>query len=494
MEEGPNQKPEPSPDLDTEVSGPPYALVDQSTPLTKFEEDYNNLLSTIPDFSGFSDDHIDSEEQSSDQDQPVTTTQSFAAPVDWTVGDILEVQQENHNAFLNDYRLISSEERSSLSQVVQTEVQNGMDRIFNYVKSFAPRPAQTSTSTTTELSAQLKAEKNKVKALVIDHNKLVQLSDKQGQNLRKVNAKLDDALRERDHLRQLLEGSSLANSDKATDDEIQGKWKELNYNIRCLAHLLDHDPSHQQPDDLVSRRLRFISTDYRKLSRDAEYRALLMIGYLWVVVQDEIFDAQEPLWGGPELKSYKNLRDHVICEYLLEAHYLLALLTLEARIRDSGNPRNNETSVAHAAKWLAQGSIMMSRLWENDNIRIRHLVHNETRRLRTFHPAQQSRTDRAEKRIFDQLKDIVDSAIVLNKMMMCSKAIFQVHWRDQSQKPGGHQRWNEDAMVAEAYTNDLSPKSRVMFSISPILHKVGTADGQRYNSRMVLAKGVVVCN
>ncbi|KAF4335272.1 hypothetical protein FBEOM_10922 [Fusarium beomiforme] len=154
-----------------------------------------------------------------------------------------------------------------------------MDRMFNCLKSFAPRPAQVLSSTTRELSAQLKAEKNKVKAFASDYDKLAQLSDKQMQDLRKANAKLDDALRERDHLRQLLEGVFPANSDKTTEDGIQGKWKELDYNIRCLARLLNHYPSQQQqPDDLALRRLRFLTGNYRSLSRDEDYREFFMMG------------------------------------------------------------------------------------------------------------------------------------------------------------------------------------------------------------------------
>ncbi|KAI7759499.1 hypothetical protein ACKAV7_001128 [Fusarium commune] len=389
--------------------------------------------------------------------------QSNTSPEDWTLGEIIGVQQENHTAFIDDYRFVSSEGRSNLAQVVQTEVQNGMDRFFNYVKSFAAQPVQSSTaSTITELRAQLKKEKNYGQ----------KLSD-----LEKVNAKLDDALRGRDQLRQLLERGSLANSDKATDDSIRGKWKELAYNIRCLARRLAHDPPRQQLDDIARERLRFIAGDYYTLLKDDDYREFIIMSYLWVSVQEDVFDVGETIWGGPELKSFKAVRDRII-----------------TRVGDGTTIPNSDDPVAHAARWLAQGSAMMSNLWERDDRGIRRLILAEAKRLRPFYSTRQFTADRCDGKAVGQLREILGSAIELDQMMMRSKAIFQVHWRDQSQNLSIAEMWNEDVMDSEASTRILSPKSRVIFFISPIVYKAGTADGQRYNSRMVLAKASVVCN
>ncbi|KAH7225706.1 hypothetical protein BKA60DRAFT_631029 [Fusarium oxysporum] len=462
--QGPSQKPGFPLNLETEVSGPPNAIMDQGNPLTKLEEDYNDLLGRIPKFPAFSDLPIGSEFQDKPQNHPVPM-QSNTTPEDWTLGEIFGAQQENYTVFLDNYRVVSSEERSDLAQVVQTEVQNGMDRVFNYVKSFIPQPAQASTtSTTTELRAQLKKEKN-------------YHSHKQKQDLEKVNARLDDVLRERDQLRQLLEGGSLANSDKATDDSIRGKWKELAYNIRCLARHLAHNPPRQQLDDIARERLRFIAGDYYTLLEDEDYRELIIMSYLWVTVQDDVFDARQTIWGGPELKSFKAVRDRII-----------------SRVGDGINIPNCDDPIAHAARWLAQGSVMMCNLWERDDRGIRRLVLAEAKRLRPFHSTHQSTADRCDRKVVDQLREILGSAIELDQMMMRSKAIFQIHWRDESQSLSTAEMWNEDVMDSEASTKILSPKSRVIFFISPIVYKAGTADGQRYNSRMVLAKASVVCN
>lgn len=172
----------------------------------------------------------------------------------------------------------------------------------------------------------------------------------------------------------------------------------------------------------------------------------------------------------------------------------MASLTRKARVGDGINIPNCDDPIAHAARWLAQGSVMMCNLWERDDRGIRRLVVAEAKRLRPFHSIHQSTADRCDRKVVDQLREILDSATELDQMMMRSKAIFQIHWRDESQSPSTAEMWNEDVMDSEASTKKLSPKSRVIFFISPIVYKAGTADGQRYNSRMVLAKASVVCN
>ena len=69
---------------------------------------------------------------------------------------------------------------------------------------------------------------------------------------------------------------------------------------------------------------------------------------------------------------------------------------------------------------------MMGEIWDKDINAFNHMMHTEVKRLRPFASDRQSRADRTDKKISDQLRDIIDSAIELDKMMMCSKAIFLV--------------------------------------------------------------------
>ncbi|RKL33576.1 hypothetical protein BFJ72_g9800 [Fusarium proliferatum] len=474
--QGPNQKPELSPGPETELSGPLNTLVDQNTPLTK-DEEFHFDTSSVQEISDFSEFWDCPEEETNDRAHPASA-QSYFTLSDRNVEEVLQAQQANHTAFLEEYRNISSQHISRVEQVMRTEHETGMERFVNYVKSLIPQPAQASAAPTiTELRAQLKKETNYTQKLSADYNNLLQHSHKQKQDLGKVNAKLDDALRERDQLRQLLGGGSLANSDKTTDDSIRDKWKVLAYNIRCLARHLAHNPPQQQLDEVAKERLRFVARNYHTLLEDEDYRELILMSYLWATVQDDVFDARQTVWGGPELQSFKAVRDRII-----------------SRVGDGISIPNCDDPIAHTARWLAQGSVMMSNLWERDDRGMRRLVLAEAKRLRPFHSTPQSTADRCDKKVTDQLRDILGTAIELDQMMMGSKAIFLTHWRDQSQNHSPAEMWNEGAMDSEACTNALSPKSRVIFFISPILRKVGTADGQRYNSNMVLAKGLVVCD
>ncbi|KAH7256836.1 hypothetical protein BKA59DRAFT_522155 [Fusarium tricinctum] len=485
--QGPKPKPETAPRPQTKMSDLPkvevplYFAVDQTTPPVKQEEQGDTIMSSD---SYLSSDGLNPKEAAVDVDHSVSA-QSYSATLDWTVGEILEMQEANHAAFMKEYRTATSQENTNLVQLVKSELQTGvrnevqgsMDQIFKYIKGLVTQPTQTADSSEiAALKSQLRAEKTHTKDLTNHYNRLVQASNKQKKDLGKANAKLNEALLERDQLRKLQGGGNLANSEKTTDDAIRGKWKELQYNISCLAHLLESDPSDQHLDDCVSMRLRFLSGSYRRLWKDEDYRQLLMAGYLWVLIQEIVLDSEYPIWGGPGSKHFKIVRDNII-----------------DHIGESENVLDKELSIPHIARWLAQGSTMMSKLWDKDHAVLQRLVNVEAKCLRPFYSGGQPRNDRSEKSILDQLRGIMDSAIELDKMMMCSKAIFQVHWRDRSQKPDLTQRYNKDVMVSEAYENDLSPKSRVRFYISPVLYKVGTADGQSYDSRMVLAKGVVVC-
>ena len=137
---------------------------------------------------------------------------------------------------------------------------------------------------------------------------------------------------------------------------------------------------------------------------------------------------------------------------------------------------------------------MMGKVWDEDTNIFKHMMRTEVKRLRPFASDRQSRADRTGKKILDQLRDIINSAIELDKMMMCSRVVFLIDWWDTSQNPRSLQRWNPEVMEAEAWEKDLSQKSHVKLRLSPILYKFGTADGQNYDTRMVLAKSGVVCD
>ncbi|KAI1068022.1 hypothetical protein LB507_004837 [Fusarium sp. FIESC RH6] len=396
----------------------------------------------------------------------------------WTLEDLVNLHQISQEEFLAKYRNSAAQTNSQLVQALQSEVQAGINQVVDYIRNTFMRPAQPPTHADLEnLKNQLEVEKRHSKDLQNNYNMSQHSVRYQQKEIQKANAKLQDALQERDRLRKLLDGGSLANSSKVTDDAIKGKWTEIDYNIRCLVHGLDNAPPMLSLDDKVRNRLRFLSREHLKILDDPDLRVFLMRGYLWVLIQDNVFNSGETLWGGPELRSYKASRDSLL-----------------DRIGEIEGRSEHKPSIAHVARWLAQGSTMMGEIWDKDINAFNHMMHTEVKRLRSFASDRQSRADRTGNKISDQLRDIINSAIELDKMMMCSRAVFLIEWWDTSQNPRSLQRWNPEVMEAEAWEKDLSQKSHVKLRLSPILYKFGTADGQNYDSRMVLAKSGVVCD
>lgn len=90
------------------------------------------------------------------------------------------------------------------------------------------------------------------------------------------------------------------------------------------------------------------------------------------------------------------------------------------------------------------------------------------------------------------MKAILEAALDLDEMLMSSKAIFLVRWPQDGQSKT-LQRFDANQMESLAHTNELSSKTIVRFFISPMLIKIGNADGCNYDSEMTLCKATVAC-
>lgn len=284
-------------------------ITSQSSRLVKPEQQFADRTD---DDTSFSSSRFELEEHVVNDSQP-RSTQSDSDVNNWTVTELRAAQQANHRTFVEQYHTIAIQERLRLAQAEQGELKSGMNQIFGYIKSVIERPTQPSDSVEVEkLRNLLKAERTHTRDLGIRCNGLFRSSDQQKMELQKANTRLQDALRERDQLRQLLNGGNLANSGKASDAAIKSKWGEIAYNIRSLVHMLDGAPSAQLLDDEVTRRLRFISKDYRGLLQDPDLREFLLRGAIWTFIQDAVFDSKDCFWGGPDMEMYKVMRDNLI--------------------------------------------------------------------------------------------------------------------------------------------------------------------------------------
>ncbi|RSL72498.1 hypothetical protein CEP51_011898 [Fusarium floridanum] len=394
---------------------------------------------------------------------------------DWTAEEIFQVQQENYQAFIEEVRATNAKERLLSNELMTQNMSiffgQGFQQMMNFLTKWSKRFSQHHLV-------------NKVAALEEQLDLANQKNQQLGQEYKEMRArhnkvctKLDQALHERDEQRRLVDGGTLANSSKVTDDAIMEKWKLLAYNIRVLAHFLAKSPPGQQFDTVSKARLEWISLSYLDHLQDEDYREVLLQGYLWSTVNETVFDAGTRVWGGPGIADLKTIQNNIIGKY---------------RITPQDAQEHREIC-QHAARWLAQGSGILNQLWDLEPEGVKVLVNIETSRLMTFLPAQNTDPN-GMKKVRDQIGVIIECAVELDQMLMCSKALFQVHWKDQVQGSSKPQRFNPSTMESYWSEKELPSESLVQMVISPFLSKAGNADGQNYECSMVLAKATVICD
>ncbi|KAF4478596.1 hypothetical protein FAGAP_12289 [Fusarium agapanthi] len=415
----------------------------------------------------------------------VTTAQSLDACTAWALARNTENQHQSPTETLGHSRGVSPEEESRIIRQARTS----FDELVSLVKKGVPQSAEGSNASEIAALQELlgkEQQNNQILAgdlrnVTKEQKKLFRAYQKQSDELHETNARLGDVLLERDQLRRLLEGGTFANSGKTTDIAILGIWKKLAFNIRGLAYTLAQTPDTVELEETVTERLRRVTSDYMRLLHDQDYSHALIQGYLWWLIEDLVFKPIEfdgLTWGGSHTTSFKLLKDKVYSQILSK----------------KGKKSDYSTTLAHAARSFSQVSAMLSKLWDDNNGFIKQIVWRETRFLQPFFSRGSTRASRNEKKISEQLNEIVQDAIELDKMIMCSKAFFMIEWSMPGKKSSANIRYDKTFMEADIHEVELDSKNRVKFFKSPILLKAGTADGQKYDVTNVLAKASVVCN
>ncbi|KAF5574394.1 hypothetical protein FPCIR_13609 [Fusarium pseudocircinatum] len=416
----------------------------------------------------------------------VSAAQSLDNCTAWATARNMESQHRSPAEILGPSHGIPSEENSKVIRQAQTS----FDQLISLLKKSTSQSTDGSdaASEIAALQERLGKEQQNNKRLTEDHMNLTKEHKRldrdyreQSNQLCEANARLRDTLHEKDHLRQLLEGGTFANSAKITDTAILDAWKELSYNIRDLAYTLAQAQNVEGLSDFFISRMRRMTPEYKKLLQDQDYSHALMQGYLWRLIDERIFrpkQSDEQFWGGCQITSLKLGKDEVYSKVMSK----------------KGKNSGDWTTLAHAARSFSQVSVMFSKLWDDNNGLINTVVSWETELLKPLFLRRSPRTGRTQGRINEQLAEIFKSAIELDKMMIYSNAYFMIEWNLPGKKPPTKSRYDKESMESVFQEVDLSPKSLVRFFASPSLSKSGTADGQKYNIRNVLAKASVICN
>ncbi|CAG1986661.1 unnamed protein product [Fusarium graminearum] len=393
------------------------------------------------------------------------SAQSSSGVDNQTAKELLARQQLGHDDFIQDYRTAAAQERSQLAEMVQSGIQTGMDQIAGRVERVLKRTTQTSLLLEVEdLKKQLESEKIQHKVLKANYDNLARNSDDQKKKLPNAIKRSKEYYKVRNQILNLLNGGV---------DPIETKGDEVKYGWNCITFRIKQLALKLPLDDEVTQRLRRVSKDYRKQIQDPDFRDLLMRGYIWLLLQDIVFDSKKDFWGGPGVRALKMAHDNLI-----------------ARVGETGCDLDAEPPVAHIAEWLAKGSETITKLCKKDSIGIDHVVAVETKRLRPFMVDH----DKTDKMVSKDLKDIIDSAVELDIIRMSSLSIYDIYWGDRAQDSGNLERWNPDLMEVEGWEHEVSPESHVQFRISPILYRVGTCNGNAYDQLNLLAESHVVCD
>ncbi|KAJ4271771.1 hypothetical protein NW762_000477 [Fusarium torreyae] len=384
----------------------------------------------------------------------------------FSIDGFLQQQEARVDSFLQDSEIRAEAQRSGFQQVI--------DRLSHVVANFSNGVAHwlghPATNQVAQLCQELQAANHRYVEVDARYQHIMLEHRALKRQFQEAKTQLANALKERDEQRRFVNGVNLADSAKVSDDSIQSKWKQLDYNTRCLARALAKCPIRIPSETAVRRRFSSIHSSWHELLLDGEYKELIIQAYLWYVVEEQVFESKGKIWGGGHVSNLKAIQSQLV-----------------GLAPAMDNPQHLGLSLRQVAKWFTQGTALLGHFFGRDEKEFLKQTSDEAQRLASFCDIAPIKTDVGLAR---ETKGIFETALDLDEILMRSKAIFTMRWPETLQKTP---RFNEIRMDAVAFTKELTSESIVKFSISPILAKIGNADGYNYDSQMILCKASVVC-
>ncbi|KAF5537427.1 hypothetical protein FMEXI_9883 [Fusarium mexicanum] len=381
-----------------------------------------------------------------------------------SMDEFLMVQESRVNGFLQHSAQQMEVQRSGLQQVA--------DHLSTTASNIGQSIAQWMGHPASERAASLYQELEKSYSRQVDaDNQYRQLKDEYQvleKQLQDSNIKLENAIKERDEQRRLAESTNWTGSTKVSDDAIQSQWKQLGYNIRAMSRSLAKCQIRRPQNDGIKNRLSMAVPRWNRLLTNGGHKEFIISAYLWVIVEEIIEEGSEIMGG-----------DHGINFKAIRAEFIGAA-------PEGEKPSDRGPTLRHVARWAAQGAALFGHFFLRNEQALRTRAACEVEGLKAFlaFPKDKSSSD-----LFQEMKTIIDTALELDEMLMNSKAIFTIC------RPEGdgskNQRFDATEMEAFIQGKDLSSKTVVEFAISPMLIKMGNADGCNYDSRMVVCKSLV---
>ncbi|EXA52289.1 hypothetical protein FOVG_00634 [Fusarium oxysporum f. sp. pisi HDV247] len=357
------------------------------------------------------------------------------------VDEFLRIQEGRVNQFLQVSDRRAEAQRSALQQAAD-RLSNIANNIGAIVNQWITHP---STNQGSDLSHGLQKAYKRLADVESQHLQLKLEHEAIKKQLQEANAKVDEAVKARDELRRLADGVNWTGSAK------------------CQTKV----PS----DKLTRTRLDEVSTAWRKLLVVDDYKNFLIGAYIWTIVESVFTTGRKFCSGG-----------HNIDLKAMRAAFLESASEVD-------NPSRPGPTLRHVARWFAQGTALFGHFFRRDQHAFRREARSEVDRLKLFCNIT---ADKSGADFHQEMKAILEAALDLDEMLMSSKAIFLVRWPQDGQSKT-LQRFDANQMESLAHTNELSSKTIVRFFISPMLIKIGNADGCNYDSEMTLCKATVAC-
>ncbi|RGP77336.1 hypothetical protein FLONG3_4571 [Fusarium longipes] len=384
-----------------------------------------------------------------------------------SIKEFLALQEAQMNSFLQHAEERVDAQGSSMKQIT--------DQLGGIATSIGSALAHWLRHSTTQQEALLREELAHARNQYTDirgRYQRVKVKNRALQmELQEANTKLAEAVEKQNELQKIADTSNWTGAVKVSDDAIRSKWKQLDYNVRAMAGALAKCQTKRPTDEVNKARFESITPAGPNLLDNDDYKELIITAYLWVLVDQEIFQNGNKFWGGGFIQGLKNIRKHLV-----------------GIAPESDRPSRSGPTMRHVAKWTAQGTGLLIHFHGRDRKAPSKLASNALDRLEDVCniAADVSGTD-----FLQEMKSIMENALDIDEMLMGSMAIFSILWPSTGKQK--NLRYDADGMEVVAHTGELSPNTAVAFIISPLLLKMGNADGRNYDSEMILCKASVVC-
>jgi predicted nucleic acid-binding Zn-ribbon protein len=227
-----------------------------------------------------------------------------------SMDEFLMVQESRMNGLLQHSAQQIEVQRSTLQQVAN-HLSATATNIGHSIAQWIGHPAS-------EQAANLYHELEKSHSRYVDvDTKYRQLKDEYQaleKRLQESNTKLENAIKERDEQRRLAEIANWTGATKVSDDAIQSKWKQLEYNIRAMGRSLAKCQTRRTSNVAIKDRLSMAAPRWPKLSFDDNHTEFVISAYIWTIVQEIIEEGSE-IWGGDHGVNFKAIRTDFIGMY-----------------------------------------------------------------------------------------------------------------------------------------------------------------------------------